>query len=73
VQWKKPEAGSMKINIDGSFQAETLVGATWAMIRDDNGGFLKAMARRIPLASSVLMTEVEAWRDGLGLLGPEPQ
>jgi hypothetical protein len=28
VQWQKPEAGAVKINTDGSFHAETLVGAT---------------------------------------------
>jgi hypothetical protein len=55
----------VKINIDRSFHVETLVGATGAMIRDDNGAFFKAMARRIPTAGSALMMEAEAWRDGL--------
>jgi hypothetical protein len=41
VKWQKPEAGFVKINTDGSSQAETLVGATEAMIKDDNGAFLK--------------------------------
>jgi hypothetical protein len=58
---------------DDSFHIETLVGATGAVIRDENGVSLKAMARRIPAACSVLMAEEEAWRDGLRLLGPEPE
>jgi hypothetical protein len=73
VHWQKPEAGFVKINKDDSFQDETLVGATGAVIRDENGTFLKAMARCIPAVGSALMVEVEAWLDGLRLLGPEPQ
>jgi hypothetical protein len=44
VRWQKPEAGVVKININGSFQEETFVGATGAVIQDDNSAFLKAMA-----------------------------
>jgi hypothetical protein len=61
VQWQKPEAGTVKINTDGSFQVESLVGATGAVIRDDNGAFLKAMVRQIPADGSSLMTEPQ-WK-----------
>jgi hypothetical protein len=61
VQWQKPEAGTVKINTDGSFQVESLVGATGAVIRDDNGAFLKAMVRQIPADGSLLMTEPQ-WK-----------
>jgi hypothetical protein len=43
------------------------------VIRDENGTFLKVMARCIPAPGSALMMEVEAWLAGLRLLGPEPQ
>jgi hypothetical protein len=60
VQWQKPEAGFVKINMDGSFQAETLKGATGVVIRDENDTFFKAMAWRIPAAGSALLVEAEA-------------
>jgi hypothetical protein len=61
VQWQKPEAGTVKINTDGSFQVESLVVATGAVIRDDNDAFLKAMVRQIPADGSSLMTEPQ-WK-----------
>jgi hypothetical protein len=45
VQWQKPEASVVKINTDGSFHDDTLSGATWTVIRDDQGIFLKASVR----------------------------
>jgi ribonuclease HI len=63
----------VKINTDGAFQAETLMGAIGVVIRDEHGVFLKAMTRKLPSIGSVLMAEVEAWRDGLRLLGLVPQ
>jgi hypothetical protein len=61
VQWHKPEASVVKINTDGSFHDDTLSGATWTVIRDDQGIFLKASVRRIPEPGLALMTEAEAW------------
>jgi ribonuclease HI len=65
--------GFVKINTDGAFQVESLLGATRAVVRDEHGAFLKAMARQIPSVGFALMVEAEAWRDGLRLLGPLPQ
>lgn len=39
--WKKPSHG-MKINIDASFQYETLSGARGVVARDDRGDFIAA-------------------------------
>jgi hypothetical protein len=46
---------------------------TGAVIRDEHRTFLKASARQITSAGSVLMVEAGAWRDGIRPLGPLPQ
>jgi ribonuclease HI len=68
-KWKKPPSGYVKINTDGGFEAESMSGATGVVIRDGNGVFIKAMARKLPSIASALVAEAEAWRDGLRLLG----
>jgi hypothetical protein len=73
VRWQQLDAGFVKINTDVTFQAESLMGATWAVIRDEHGAFLKAFARQIPSVGFALMAEAEAWRDGIRLLGLLPQ
>jgi hypothetical protein len=67
--WKKSGRSLyVKINTDGGFEAESMSGATDAVIRDENGVFIKAMVRRLPSVASALVVEAEAWRDGLRLL-----
>jgi hypothetical protein len=68
-EWKKPLPGYVKINTDGGFDAASMSGATGAVIRDGNGVFIKAMARKLPSIASALVAEAEAWRDRLRLLG----
>jgi hypothetical protein len=68
-KWKKPPPGYVKINIDGGFEVASMSGATGAVIRDGNGVFMRAMARKLPSVASALVAEAEAWRDGLRLLG----
>jgi hypothetical protein len=67
-KWSKPQPGYVKINTDGGFEAESMSGATDAVIRDENGVFIKAMVRRLPSVASALVVEAGAWRDGLRLL-----
>jgi ribonuclease HI len=59
----------VKINTDGGFDAASMSGATGAVIRDGNGVFIKAMARKLPSIASTLVAEAEAWRDRLRILG----
>jgi ribonuclease HI len=59
--------------MDGAFEFKTLTGGTCAVIKSEDGTFLKAMAWQLPLVTSALVAEAEAWRDGLRLLGPSPQ
>jgi hypothetical protein len=68
-KWKKPPPGYVKINTYGGFEAASMSGATSTVIRDDNGIFIKAMARKLPTVASALVAEAEAWRHGLWLLG----
>jgi hypothetical protein len=67
-KWSKPPSGYVKINTDGGFEAESMSGATGAVIRDENGIFIKAMVRRLPSVASALVVEAKAWRDGLRLI-----
>jgi ribonuclease HI len=40
----KPSTGYVKINMDGAFEFKTLTGGTCAVIKSEDGTFLKAMA-----------------------------
>jgi ribonuclease HI len=66
-KWKKPSTGHLKINTDGGFCASYCTGATGAVIRDANGSFIKASARRLTSVASALIAEAEAMRDGVRL------
>jgi ribonuclease HI len=67
---KKPEPDYLKINTDGAYDVDSLAGGTDAVIRNDDGTFVKAISRRL---ASTLVAEAEAWRDGLRLLEPTHQ
>jgi ribonuclease HI len=64
-QWRKPPTNH--INTDGAFCASDYTGATGAIIRDANGAFIAAAARRLNSVASALMAEAEALRDGARL------
>lgn len=46
--WKKPLHGVTKVNINTSFFAETLSGATRAVTRDERGNFVAATTWFLP-------------------------
>jgi ribonuclease HI len=66
-KWKKPPTDHLKINTDGGFCASDCTGATGVVIRDANGSFIKASARRLTSVASALIAEAEAMRDGVRL------
>jgi ribonuclease HI len=68
-KWEKPPPGYVKINTDGGFEVASMPGATDAVIKDENGIFMRAKARKLPSVASALVAEAEARRDGLRLLG----
>nr|XP_020186036.1 uncharacterized protein LOC109771748 [Aegilops tauschii subsp. strangulata] len=65
--WKKPSRGIVKINVDASFQYETLSGASGAVARDDQGVFIAAANWYIPVVTGVDSAELMAIRNGLCL------
>jgi ribonuclease HI len=66
-QWKKPDPGIYKINVDASFSTETLEGATGLVVRDSTGALIRAEARWIEFAANSLIMEACAIRDGICL------
>ena len=63
--WKKPDRGAVKINVDASFCAENLSGATGAVARDDKGDFIASANWFIPHVSNVDAAEIIAVRNGM--------
>jgi len=68
MQWQMPEAGSLKINVDGAYSQEPSTGATGAVLRDSSGNFFPASARWLDSLGSALLAEAEALRDGVRLI-----
>lgn len=67
--WKRPASDVIKVNVDATFQSETLSGATWAIAHDIGGKFIAAATWYLPHISSVDTTETLAIRNGLYLAG----
>ena len=65
--WRKPGYGIVKINVDASFQYETLSGACGAVARDYRGDFIAAASWFVPNISGVDSAELTAIRNGIYL------
>lgn len=65
--WTKPPPGMVKINVDASFDADSLSGSMGAVIRDDAGLFIVGANKRIPWCADAHVAEAEALRMGLDL------
>ena len=65
--WKKPSKGFVKINVDASFVAKTLSGASGAVARDENGNFISAASWLMPHVPNVDSAEMTAIRNGFYL------
>lgn len=63
--WRKPAAGTIKINVDASFCSENMSGATRAIARDDKGDVIAAASWFISHVSSVDSTEIHAVYNGI--------
>lgn len=57
----------VKINVDASFDADSLSGSMGAVIRDDAGLFIVGANKRIPWCADAHVAEAEALRMGLDL------
>ena len=67
LKWMPPDPGSVKVNVDASFQKDDSVGATASIIRDHQGAFRVAQARWYEQGLDACMMEALACRDGLML------
>jgi len=64
--WRKPEAGRLKLNFDGSSKSASRRGSIGGVYRDHEGGFVLGYAERIGAATSSV-AELAALRRGLEL------
>ncbi|KAF0931773.1 hypothetical protein E2562_005755 [Oryza meyeriana var. granulata] len=64
--WRKPEAGWMKLNFDGSSKNSTRIASIGGVYRDHEGAFVLGYAERIGTATSSV-AELAALRRGLEL------
>jgi ribonuclease HI len=65
--WLRPLQDYVKINVDASFDADTLKGTTGVVIRDSKGGFIAAANSKIEVALDALSAEAHAIKHGLSL------
>lgn len=65
--WLRPLQDYVKINVDASFDADTLKGTTGAVIRDSKGGFIAAANSKIDVVFDALSAEAYAIKHGLSL------
>ena len=63
--WEKPNVGWFKCNTDGAFYERQWKGATGAVLRDDQGRFVRGVAKWYDHCLYALMMEATACRDGL--------
>ena len=68
MQWKPPEEGTLKINMDGAFLHESCTGATGVVLRGSDDRFRAALARWMNSVGSTLLVEAQALRDGIWLI-----
>ncbi|CAL8169219.1 unnamed protein product [Prunus armeniaca] len=62
--WTKPCAGSLKINVDGSWTAGNTYGGVGILVRDSNGKFVAGRALHVDNVFSALQVEAMAAREG---------
>jgi ribonuclease HI len=67
ARWRKPDTSWLKVNTDVAFTLNTGQGASGAVLRDDQGNFVVALAQAYGHVPDVLTAEALAARDGLKL------
>ncbi|KAL4352140.1 hypothetical protein GQ457_06G002640 [Hibiscus cannabinus] len=64
-RWKKPEAGSIKVNVDGAWSQERHLAAIGVVARDHNGMVVDARARRVAGVHNAETVEAYAFVEGI--------
>jgi hypothetical protein len=62
--WAKPPKDFVKLNVDASFDANDLRGATGTVIRDCNGLFIAVSTSKLESVHDVLSVEIHALKQG---------
>jgi ribonuclease HI len=68
TKWERPQPRQVKVNVDGSFYADTFTGAVGAVLRDYQGQLIAAPCKYLPQVSSAAMAEALAMKEGLSLV-----
>jgi len=61
--WQKPDAGLLKLNVDGSYSAQAGDGGAGVLLRDDAGAVLLSACRYIPGCALPLEAELVACKE----------
>jgi hypothetical protein len=69
VKWCPPPAGVVKVNVDASFNPDTLQGATGVVARNDQGQVISVSSRWYENIPDVITAEAFACRDGADMVG----
>ena len=67
AKWKRPGPRCIKLNVDGSYFADTNTGSVGAILRDFEGSFIAASCLLLPHIRSAGMDEATTMREGLAL------
>jgi hypothetical protein len=65
TKWCKPDLRQVKVNVDGSFSADSLLGSVGAVLRDSNGKFIAGVAIYFPHMASAKLAKARAMKEGL--------
>jgi ribonuclease HI len=67
-RWTRPPTGWVKLNVDGSSDAESRTGGAGMILRDDNGEIIFSACRSLNSCSSPLESELAACMEGIALV-----
>jgi ribonuclease HI len=67
ASWRKPEDGSLKINVDASSRESDNSGATGLIVRNSKGAMIQAQVTWTEYAASPLIMEARAILEGIRL------
>jgi hypothetical protein len=63
--WVKPVQDYVKLNVDASFVADDLRGATGAIIHDSHGSFVVVCSTKLEYVHNAFSAEIHALKQGL--------
>lgn len=64
TDWEKPQQGWMKVNVDGSYDAQTGTGGIEVVLRDSEGNVIAASCKQLASCRNALEAELLACKEG---------